>query len=326
MRYGGQTYFFRPGAAYGARPAARAANRGGSSGASSASQSLYSKFTSEARQAPASNDTCYVFPWNETKECYDVATHFDKFKADGRIDEFMINDLFRDIHTMRLWAPKMGDPLIGFAIVLFLISIPMFFGYLFSGLFTNYYKYEIKQDGDKRYIEKVAVTTRLIEIPMVSVMITVIGLVTGLILANLATTRGNNRIKRRAFVLKKIIEKHQRTTFEASGCTVTTSELGAYIKITLNWKITQPANPAPVVAPGPQPAAAGPARLGAVVPVSNNLAPAVQTGTAVSQVPFDIIEIRNAQNQPEKTEVPKTPLITEHPEDVRLQIPEEQPL
>ena len=47
---------------------------------------------------------------------------------------------------------------------------------------------------------------------------------------------------------------------------------------------------------------------------------------AISDVPFDTIEIRNANTQPEKTEVPKTPLITEHPEDVRLQIPEEQPL
>src|SRR3990167_6432759 len=267
MRYGGQTYFFRPGAAYGARPAARAANRGGSSGASSASQSLYSKFTSEARQAPASNDTCYVFPWNETKECYDLAPNFNKQKGEGRVDELMINELFRDIHTMRLWAPKIADPLACFAILLIIFSIPMFFGYLFSGLFTNYYKYEIKQDADKRYIDGEIVTGRFIEIPMVSVVITTIGLVAGLVLISLSTTRDNNRIKRRAFVLKKIIEKHQRTTFESSGCTVTSTELGAYIKITLNWKLTQPANPAPVVAPVPQPAAA-------VVPVSNS--PALQ--------------------------------------------------
>ena len=251
MRYGG--VHFRPATGNRPRPRPRPITQRAYryTGRSPDDQNEYYRFSCEARQAPASNDTCYVFPWNEDKECYEVAANFDKQKAEGRIDELMINDLFRDIHTMRLWAPKVGDPLMGFAIVLFIISIPLFFGYLFSGLFTNYYKYEIKQDGDKRYIEKVVVTTRFIEIPMVSVLVLGIGLVIGFVILTLGKKREYHRIRRRVFVLKNIVAKHQQTTFEGCGCSITTSDLGSYIKIDLNWKAANPAPAPPAVVPVP---------------------------------------------------------------------------
>ena len=310
MRYGG--VHFRPATGNRPRPRPRPITQRAYryTGRSPDDQNEYYRFSCEARQAPASNDTCYVFPWNEDKECYEVAANFDKQKAEGRIDELMINDLFRDIHTMRLWAPKVGDPLMGFAIVLFIISIPLFFGYLFSGLFTNYYKYEILEDDDKRYIEKTPESGRFVEIPLTSLTVMVIGIVMGVVLMGLVNKREYVRVRRRAFILKKIVEKHQQTTFEGSRCTVTSSELGAYIKIGFNWKAPEPAAPPP---PGSEQAQ--------VLPQEGVAA----GSTVISDVPFNTIEIKNKPTQ-EKTEVPKTPLITEHPEDVRLQIPEEQPL
>ena len=69
-----------------------------------------------------------------------------------------------------------------------------------------------------------------------------------------------------------------------------------------------------------------PARPPPRIPAVMRPPPVVERGIQLSQVPFNTIDMIQVRDQPEKTEVPKTPLITEHPEDVRLQIPEEQPL
>ena len=136
-------------------------------------------YSSEARQAPASNDTCYVFPWNETAECYQISTNFDKAKAEGRINEGMLNTIFRDIHSIRLISPTRFEPLKWLAFITFFLSVALFFIYLFWGLFTQYYNYEIKQDEDSRYIETSTTAGRFAEIPIVGTFSSVLGFCLG---------------------------------------------------------------------------------------------------------------------------------------------------
>src|SRR3990167_6767305 len=247
MRYGGGMHWNRP-VDYNhnrERPVV-AVGRYRSTRSSQTNRNGYSQFSSEARQAPASNDTCYVFPWSEAKGCYEVAATLNKQKSQGQVDERMINDLFREIHTMRLCYPKVSDPMIAFAIVFFILWFPTFLGYLFSGIFTTYYNYEIKVDDEKRYIEAEKLANRYVEILIVSLVVLGIGF-TSFILLGLSTRREHFRILRRAFILKRIVSRHQDTTFDGTDCVVTSSELGAYIKIQFSWRPIQMGNPRPAV-------------------------------------------------------------------------------
>ena len=219
--------------------------RSGGGGGVYSAPSAATTYSSEARQAPASNDTCYVFPWNEQNDCFDISANFQKEKSEGRITEQMLNSVFREIHSIRLLSPTQGEPLRWMAVIIFLLSVPLFFTYLFWGLFTNYYNYEIKQDGDKRYIEKTLTTSRFIEIPIIATACLVIGICVGFFVLSLAEGRDSRRLKRRAFIIRKILERHQRTTLEGTGCMFECSSSAAYIKLQLNFKmaVVPPANP-----------------------------------------------------------------------------------
>ena len=168
----------------------------------------------------------------------------------------------------------------------------------------------------------------------------------------------SNRLKRRSFIIKEILKKHQKSTFESKRCLLSCPEYASYIKITLVWKVDaapgQARAPAQARARAQAQAARGeaveptrrPARprassFGPVVPerpapVNTHARPSLRVPTAIITrsdrvIPFDTIQIKlqrprtgHQRLQPEKTET--VPLKQDHREDVRIQEPEEQPL
>src|SRR3990167_4522200 len=177
---------------------------------------LLYEYSSEARQAPANNDDEFVFLWNEDKQIYNLKS-FDIEKAESRVTQPMLNAVFKDIHLMRLYSPDWVDPLKHFHWITVLLTVPLLVTYLATGLANQQHEYEIVEDEDKRFILEKLSVGKYIEIAGVATLIVLLGTGSWIFFDRKVNERGLNRLKRRAFIIKQILSKHEKTTLPLTG-------------------------------------------------------------------------------------------------------------
>lgn len=181
----------------------------------------HNNHSSEARQLPKVTYTSpskYEFPWNDKKHIWEVAGNYDKQHSQGVVKEEMLNAMFRELYSKRAIFSTRFDLLKSLAIFTMGLSLIFALGYLISGLATTFYRFEIKSNSDKRYIDFEFSTSRPAEVIVVGIFAALFGVAISVFFYKEHESREQNRLKRRSFVISKIIERHGDKTFKGTRC------------------------------------------------------------------------------------------------------------
>lgn len=190
------------------------------------------QFDKELHHARPSSSSGYIFPWSHYQRAYNTNS-YDPIHSRGKVSANMVNSLLEDIYQIELLEPAVFNlnTLLGW--VTMIMSLLFGMVYLVWGVATAYYKYEISIDGDKRFIDKKVQNARLADVMIVAFLLMMGGSTMSIILVLKSKQAELCRLVKRKFQIKKVLARHQSTTFEGTQATLDISYLGGVITITL---------------------------------------------------------------------------------------------